>query len=315
MDSSIYSQLLDRLGSEHVRKRLKLQAMHSAVRFGARGVHFYIENFDSLGPFLKFALKACGLWNRAVRNSLSYEVVERPVPLPSLPEAFDGFRILHLSDLHIEGIIDHGQALQDEISRLQYDLCVFTGDYRFLTYGDYRQTLEYTSRLVKTIQCPYGIIGILGNHDFLEMVPGLEELGIQMLLNEAHPIVKGGKTLWVVGIDDAHWYEVDDLAKALSSVPSECPKILLAHSPELIEEAAQAKIDVYLCGHSHGGQICLPGGVPLKTGSWCARSFVKGAWRYGSMVGYTSRGVGCSLLPVRLQCRPEIVIHQLAWSR
>ncbi|RMH35243.1 MAG: metallophosphoesterase [Nitrospirae bacterium] len=311
MDAAQFSRFLDRLGPDHLSKRLYLQTLHTAVKFGARGLHVYIENFDAVAPYLKALLKISGLWGRAVRNSTNYEVVEHTVPLARLPRAFHGFRILHLSDLHIEGIVDQGQQLRAVLSTLDYDLCVFTGDFRFLTYGDYHHTLAHMAELVKAIHCPEGMIGILGNHDFLEMVPGLEALGIRMLLNESTALSRGGDTLWVVGVDDTHWYEGDDLDRALKGIPPDAPKILLAHSPELIPEAASAQIDYYLSGHSHGGQLCLPGGIPLKTGSWCARRFVKGAWESGTVKGYTSRGVGCSLLPVRLFCHPEIVIHTL----
>ena len=232
--------------------------------------------------------------------------------LDRLPTAFEGFRILHLSDLHIEGTLDQGKKLRTLISQLQFDLCVFTGDFRYLMFGDYRKTLAHMAKLVKVIQCPYGMIGILGNHDFLEMVPGLEDLGITVLLNESIPISRGDQTIWIVGVDDPHWYETDDISKALRSVPSETDplKIFLAHSTALIEDAANVGMDFYLCGHTHGGQICLPGGIPIITGG-SPRKFAGGPWTYQNLQGYTSRGVGGSVVPVRLFCRPEIIVHHL----
>jgi len=313
MESQDLSYIFERIGTHHASRRLELQTIHSAIRSGPSGLHVSFENFDQLGPLLKGLLKISGLWARAVRNSLNYEVIEHPVNFSSLPASFHGFKILHLSDLHLEGIADQGQALQQTINHLEYDLCVITGDFRLLTYGDHEQTLALLAPLVKQIHCPHGILGILGNHDFLEMVPGIEQLGIQMLLNEAVPIQRGTDTIWVAGVDDAHWYEVADLTKALQTVPKEdeVARVLLAHSPEIIEEAALAGIDLYLCGHSHGGQICLPGGTPIIVNSRCAREYASGPWRHHHMQGYTTRGVGTSLLPVRLSCRPEIVIHRL----
>ena len=314
MDSETFSHILQRIGPDHAGKRLKLQTIHSAIRPGPSGIRFSVENLDELGPLLKTLLRVSGLWARAVRNSMTYQVTEQTVALPNLPHAFHGFRILHLSDIHIEGIVDHGQALREVIRNLNYDLCVITGDFRLLTYGEYQPTLDALSELVKDIQCPHGILGILGNHDFLEMVPGLESLGIRMLLNEAWPIQSGGESIWIVGLDDAHWYEVADLPKALQSVPEEAVRILLVHSPEMIPQASEAGIDLYLCGHSHGGQICLPGGIPIIINSRCAREYTNGPWQHQALQGYTSRGVGSSLLPVRFSCRPEIVLHQLAPS-
>ncbi len=312
MDSSLLTQLLARIGSHHVRERLKLQAVHSAVRFGTRGHHFYPENLDFLSPYLKWILKFSGLWNRGVETSLDYKIVEQTVGLRNLPAAFEGFRILHLSDLHVEGIADKGRKLRTILSQLEYDLCVLTGDFRYLTFGDYRKTILYMADLVKVIQCPHGTIGILGNHDFLEMVPGLEGLGITLLLNESIPITRGNQTIWLIGVDDPHWYETDDLAKALRSVPSHADpvKVLLAHSTDLIKDAAAVGVDYYLCGHTHGGQICLPKSIPIITGG-SPRKFASGPWRYQNMKGYTSPGVGVSVVPVRFLCRPEIIVHQL----
>ena len=313
MDQNSLARIIDRIGQTHASRRLKLQTIHSAIRSGPTGLHFSFENFDRIGPLLKNLLKVSGLWERAVRNTLDYQVVENTVRLPNLPKSFQGFRVLHLSDLHLEGIVDRGQALQTALGQLEYDLCVITGDFRFLTYGGYEETLACLTPLVKRLHCPHGIIGILGNHDFLEMVPGLENLGIRMLLNEAVPIQCADESIWIVGIDDAHWYEVADLPKALRAVPQEQDRVrlLLAHSPEIIEEASTSGIDLYLCGHSHGGQICLPGRTPIIINSRCARKFSSGTWKHHNMQGYTSRGVGTSMHPVRLSCPPEIVIHHL----
>ncbi len=311
MDSQDFSHILKRVGPDHARKRLKLQTIHSAIRPGPSGIRFSVENLDEVGPLLKTILKVSGLWSRAVKNSIDYQVTEHTVTLPNLPKSFHGFRILHLSDIHIEGIVDKGDALREAIRSLDFDLCVITGDFRLLTYGDYQQTLDALTVLVNDIQCPHGIIGILGNHDFLEMVPGLEKLGIQMLLNESWPVQSGEDSLWIVGLDDAHWYEVADLPKALKHVPEHAVRVLLVHSPEMIHEAHDANVDLYLCGHSHGGQICLPSGIPIIINSRCERKYTQGSWQHLKLQGYTSRGVGSSLLPVRFSCRPEIVLHHL----
>lgn len=312
IDSDALLRLEQRLGTAHFKKRLTLQAEHSALRFGSTGFHVHWENFDLMRPLLKGMLKATGLLTRAMRNSLEYRVEVVTVPLRGLASAFHGFRILHLSDLHLEGIIDRGRRLREVIRSLSYDLCVITGDFRLLTFGDYEEAIARMMELSPALSCSEGIIGILGNHDFMEMVPGLEKTGMRLLLNEAHPIRRGGETIWIAGVDDTHWYEVDDLPKALAGVPPEAPKILLAHSPEIIPQACEAGIDYYLCGHSHGGQLCLPGGMPILNNSYCSRSYVSGPWSYQDrMAGYTSRGTGCSMLPVRLSCPPEITLHQL----
>ena len=87
--------------------------------------------------------------------------------------------------------------------------------------------------------------------------------------------------------------------------------ILLSHTPEIYDRAAGAGFDLMLSGHTHGGQLCLPGGIPIRLEAKLPRSMAAGLWRHGEMVGYTTRGVGTSLLPVRLNCPPEITLHAL----
>ncbi len=305
------TKLVDRIGSAHAGKRLEMQAHYSALLLGGHHIHVHMEEFPAIAWLIKTSLKTTGLWGRAVRNSTNYRIVEHTVPLPHLPDAFDGFRILHLSDLHIEGMIDKGRALQAILPTLEYDLCVLTGDFRFRTYGAYDKTLRLMEQLVNTIHAPFGVTGILGNHDWLEMVPGLEQAGIRMLLNETQAIEKGSDAIWLLGLDDVHYYETGDLEKTVSAAPTDAVRILLVHSPEIIPEAFTAGMDLYLCGHSHGGQICLPGGSPIITHCRCNRSYKAGPWQHESMRGYTSRGVGTSLFPIRLFCQPEIIIHTL----
>jgi predicted MPP superfamily phosphohydrolase len=209
-------------------------------------------------------------------------------------------------------MIDRGHKLKEVLRSLTYELCVITGDFRYLTYGDYIEAVCRMTDLANAIHCEHGILAILGNHDFIEMVPPLEKAGIPVLLNESVPIRRGEDTIWIVGVDDTHYYEMDDLPKAMKEIPPEPTKILLAHSPEIIPEAYEAGIDYYLCGHTHGGQICLPGQVPIINNSHCGRRYISGGWMYKEgMVGYTSRGTGNSLLPVRFNCFPEVTLHQL----
>jgi hypothetical protein len=158
------------------------------------------------------------------------------------------------------------------------------------------------------------VLGILGNHDPIEMVPGLESAGIRMLLNEAAAIRRGAVEIHVAGLDDTHFYRTDDLPKAMAEIPPRAVKLLLAHSPEIIPDAAAAGVQYYFCGHTHAGQICLPGGIPVFTRSRGGRAYAAGAWRYGRMGGYTSRGAGTSGLNVRYWCPPEITVHRLRRS-
>jgi predicted MPP superfamily phosphohydrolase len=132
-----------------------------------------------------------------------------------------------------------------------------------------------------------------------------------MLFNECETIVRDGQQLFLAGVDDPHFYRADDIEKAASRIPQDAFSILLSHTPEVYDRAASARFDVMFSGHTHGGQLCLPGGIPIKLEARLPRAMGAGAWRHADMVGYTSVGVGTSLLPVRLNCPPEVTLHTL----
>jgi len=195
------------------------------------------------------------------------------------------------------------------VGGLQYDICVLTGDYRGKTYGPFEKSLEIIDELQAQLKGP--VYGVLGNHDSIRMAPSMEAMGICMLFNECEPIVRDGQRIFLAGVDDPHFYRADDIEKAASQIPSDAFSILLAHTPEVYDRAASARFDLMLCGHTHGGQLCLPGGIPMKLEAALPRSLGAGPWRHGAMVGYTSVGAGTSILPVRLNCPPEITLHTL----
>jgi uncharacterized protein len=152
---------------------------------------------------------------------------------------------------------------------------------------------------------------VLGNHDSIAMVPDMETLGIRVLLNECAVIERAPASLYLAGVDDAHFYRADNIEKAAADIPGGCVSILLSHTPEIFRQAAHAGFDLMLSGHTHGGQICLPGGIPILLEADLPRAFGAGAWRYADMVGYTSVGAGSSVVPVRFNNRPEIALHRL----
>jgi predicted MPP superfamily phosphohydrolase len=195
------------------------------------------------------------------------------------------------------------------VGSLQYDICVLTGDYRGRTHGPFEKSLKGIDELRAQLKGP--LYGVLGNHDSIHMVPALEAMGIRMLFNECETIARGDQHIFLAGIDDPHFYRADDIEKAASRIPQDAFSILLSHTPEVYHRAASAGFDVMFSGHTHGGQLCLPGGIPIKLEAVLPRSMGAGAWRHAGMIGYTSVGVGTSLLPVRLNCPPEIALHTL----
>lgn len=265
-----------------------------------------------LSVTLRAALKLTGLYSRGARNALEPEVREIRFELEGLPAGFEGFRILHLADLHIDGMDGLAEVIAERVASLDADLCVMTGDYRFAVQGPCELVYTRLQTILASLQVRHGVFAILGNHDESEIAVELEGLGVRMLINEAVEITRGGEGLWMIGVDDPHHYGCDDLEGALESVPPGAFKLLLAHSPEMFSEAADAGVHLYLCGHTHAGQICLPGiGAPLMNAD-CPRSYTRGRWRHSNMHGYTSAGVGCSLLPMRYNCPPEITVIELA---
>jgi hypothetical protein len=155
------------------------------------------------------------------------------------------------------------------------------------------------------------VYAVLGNHDTIRMVPEIESMGIRMLLNESVTIVRGDQRIHLAGIDDAHYYRADNIQKVASSIPRDEISILLSHTPEVYRQAAHAGFQVMLSGHTHGGQICLPGSIPITLDSVLPRRMGAGPWKYGALTGYTSVGAGSSIVPVRFHCLPEITLHHL----
>jgi predicted MPP superfamily phosphohydrolase len=309
MDSDILEQLERRLGRLHARQRLGIETDHETRVFGGGLNFFHIENWYSAPGVIRTALKLTGLYRRARRNAERIEIRENIVGSLRLPRAFDGFTILHVSDLHVDMNEGAMHRLAEIVTPLSYDICVLTGDFRGKTYGPFAATLEGLARLRSHLSGP--IYGVLGNHDTILMVPGMESMGIKMLLNESEAITRDDHAIHLAGIDDAHYYRVDNIEKAAAGVPEGAFSILLSHTPEIYRQAAHAGFALMLSGHTHGGQICLPGRVPLTLDSVLPRYMGAGAWAYGAMSGYTSVGVGSCIEPVRLNCPPAITLHRL----
>ena len=309
MNEAILKKLEQRLGRLHARLRLGIETDHEAQIFGQGITFFHIENWYSIHSVIRATLWLMGLYWRGRKNAEKIQVRHNHISLKTLPRQFEGFTLLHISDLHVDMNEGAMRRLTELISDMAYDVCVLTGDYRGKTFGPFDATLEGLARVRSHLKGP--VYGVLGNHDTIRMVPGLEELGIRMLLNECEAISRGDEAIYLAGIDDAHYYRVDNIEKAASEIPDNGFSILLSHTPEIYRQAAHAGFDLLLSGHTHGGQICLPGSIPISLDSVLPRYMGSGPWKYGNMVGYTSVGVGSSIVAVRINCLPEITLHHL----
>ncbi len=270
---------------------------------------FHPENLYAAHSVAALALKLTGLYWRGRRNAQDVRLKRNAIVSPNLPPIFGGFTILHLSDLHTDTNEPAMDRVIELLDGLHYDICVLTGDYRGKTYGPHAATLKGLERIRTRLKGD--VYGVLGNHDTIRMAPGMEALGIRMLLNEAVELPRGEHRIHLVGIDDAHYYRVDNIEKAAAHIPPHEFSILLSHTPEIYRQAAHADFNVMLSGHTHGGQICLPGAIPITLDSVLPRSMGSGSWKYNEMLGYTSVGAGTSIVPVRINCFPEITLHEL----
>lgn len=257
-----------------------------------------------------FALKALGYYKKGYSNAKKIEVTEMTLQYPGLPEAFEGFRILHLTDLHIDSIPGFTAFLTEKIKTLQFDICLLTGDYRMDRSGSFSHILKPLKVLSNYLKAPYGTFAVLGNHDTYLMSHYEKESGMELLVNESVEIIKDDQKILITGTDDPFYFYTESALMSLETRGYDF-KIAMVHTPEMAKWAAHNKYDLYLCGHTHGGQICLREGVPLISHQFEGKKFNHGTWKIGNMVGYTSRGAGVSGIPIRFNCPPEITLIRL----
>ncbi len=246
-------------------------------------------------------------------------VAERvAVHLKRLPEEFEGFRIAQISDFHFGPYM--GRAGVERAVRLAEpfnpDLVVLTGD--FVSHPFRKPNgpagarhAEPCADVLATIKAQ--TLAILGNHDHwndADIVHAvLKERGINVLRNQAIPLERGNSRIWVSGVDDVY-VGAADLPRALRGVPTSELTILLAHEPDFADYAARFPVDLQLSGHSHGGQVRVPGLGALVLPPM-AEKYPVGLNRVGSLQVYTNRGVGVINPPVRLNCPPEVTFLTL----
>jgi predicted MPP superfamily phosphohydrolase len=304
----IFLKLERRLGRVHAQQRLGVEKDHEDI-FGHGINFFHPENWYSVHSLIRNVLKLTGLYWRGCKNSERIQVRHNEIKARNLPPLFDRFTILHISDMHVDMNPGSMRRLIEYLREVQYDICVLTGDYRGETFGPFDAALEGLAEVRAHLK--EMVYGVLGNHDTIRMVPGMEDMGIRMLLNESDAIVRGNQRIHLAGIDDAHYYRADNLEKAACDIPHNEFSILLSHTPEIYRQAAHAGFHLMLSGHTHGGQVCLPGSIPFTLDSVLPRHMGAGPWSYHTMAGYTSVGVGSSIVAVRFHCPPEITLHHL----
>lgn len=301
--------LTKRVGRALYTQRQYSQQHYVSLAFGHGYTFVHIENMLWVHWLLRLLLRSVGLYRRGQRNALDIRVVENVLPLRHLPPAFEGFVILQLSDLHLDINPGLAEAVARTVAPLEYGLAVITGDFRARAYGVSDPALAGMAHLAKALKGE--VYGVMGNHDYQEMLVPMEAMGIRFLMNEHVVLERPGGRLCLAGVDDIHFYKTDNIQKAAAHLDHDVPAILLSHSPEIYHKARACGFDAVLCGHTHGGQICMPGGLPVMVNARIPRRMVRGHWCYEGMRGYTSRGTGSSGLDVRFWCPPEVTLHRL----
>ena len=250
-------------------------------------------------------------------------LVSIEVHLSRLADAWDGFRIVQLSDLHYDdyfSVVPLRKAVEI-VNGLQPDLVVLTGD--FVTSlrakphspaaSRAAKAIEPCARLLVQIRAGSGMLAALGNHDVDTdagyIIAVLESYGISVLRNRSVPLERDGKRLWFAGVDDV-LNGKPKLDLALKGIPADDPVVLLAHEPDWADYVANHPVDLHLAGHSHGGQIRLPIlGAPYLP--QMARKYPWGLRQIGRLMLYTNAGIGTIAIPMRLNCPPEVTLITL----
>jgi predicted MPP superfamily phosphohydrolase len=254
------------------------------------------------------ALLSGGGYTYVTQVETDWLVVERvQVPIKNLKPALEGFKIVHMSDLHLHPYTqaDFVQKAVAIANRLNPDVVALTGDYVLET----QDAIFELAPLLAGLNPRYGIFATLGNHDHWTNATvvheGLTREGISVLHNEHVTLNFNGADLTLAGVDDI-WSGRPDLKAALVAGPTDSPTILLAHEPDFADQSAQdGRVALQLSGHSHGGQVRLPGlGAPILP--YLGQKYDVGLNQVNQMWVYTTRGVGLIGPPIRFNCPPEI---------
>jgi predicted MPP superfamily phosphohydrolase len=249
------------------------------------------------------------------------ELNQHEIPITDLPLSFHGMRIVQLSDLHCGGHVTPAYLNEavDLALGQQGDVIVLTGDFIHKGY----KHVERVANVVSRLSSPHGVYAVLGNHDFSvrnalgwrryrhlhrAVSDALTARGIRVLDNESVPLVKGGARLHLSGVADL-WSRTCDLDRAFHGLCPSIPRVVLAHNPRTVEHLGSHRCDLMLSGHTHGGQVSLPGLGPVGLNKRGKR-LAAGLYSFRNTLVYVNKGVGFGLR-LRYGVRPEVAVFTL----
>ncbi len=242
------------------------------------------------------------------------------VNVSGLPPDAPPIRLLHLSDIHLERLTRREERLLQLIQSAQPDLVVITGDYLNLSYNRNPQAISQVRSLLAKIHAPCGVYATLGSPpvDVPEIAAAhFENSHIHLLREDVMELDLGrGRALSLLGMDCTHDMEFDGqrFSALAAQKNGRGPSLLLYHSPEMMPLVQQYDVDLYLCGHTHGGQVRLPGYGALITSAVTGKRYEMGRYTENGTTLYVSRGIGLegmSAPRLRLFCPPEITLVTL----
>lgn len=235
-------------------------------------------------------------------------------------DAAHPLRIAHISDIHVEHFGRRERRLNALLKELNPDLIVFSGDFINLSYVKDQKVRDVVCEVVKEWEAPFGVYAVSGTSPDVDHPDDLDfylcNASAESVVGRWVSLEAPGGMLHIGGVPSWHVMRTDRaaLAELLRSRPEGGAQLLLVHTPDLAPEAAEAGVDLYLCGHTHGGQLCLPGGIPIVTGSLLGRRFARGRVELDGTTIYTARGLGFEGLGApraRLFCQPEITLWEI----
>jgi predicted MPP superfamily phosphohydrolase len=240
------------------------------------------------------------------------EVARPTLPLPRLPQAFDGTTIAFLADIHHGPFtsLDYVRSVVRTTLALQPDLIILGGDYS-LKNGKY---IRPCFDVLTALSAPMGVFGVLGNHDYWhgldETRQGFASAKIQELTNRGVWLERGGYRLRLAGVDDL-WMGKVDVTGALGEATTNDACLVISHNPDVAEKLRDPRVGLMLSGHTHGGQVLYPNGHAPFVPSHYGQKYLHGVCQAPATTVYVSRGLGCTSVPVRYGSRPELTLLTL----